>query len=371
MRLTYLFCTAVLFLVMACALHSHAQSGPSLDEIVARGRQAASQYHYEEAAKWYALALQQSPGDADLHFALAMQYIGLERIADAEQSLLRSVELDPQFALAHTNLGILYQQFQNDFTLAETYYRHAIHAGPKAPAARRLLGEMYLSMGKHNQALEEFQALIQAAPNSHFGYLGAAQSQLRNGETDAAIRNLLQAAKLAPKEPDPFRFLAQALAKKGDREKAKEIRARFQALHEAKIRLDDLQRLVRREPDNAQRWFAYGKEYVIQKDADEAIHAFEIGLKLDPGSDSVHALLGALYLMKQKPLEALDHLEPAAKALPNDVNAQNHLGVCYLMLNDYARAVTQFEKAITLGGANPGIQKNLDIAIRKAKQVKP
>ncbi|MBZ0256568.1 tetratricopeptide repeat protein, partial [bacterium] len=170
--------------------------------------------------------------------------------------------------------------------------------------------------------------------------------------------------------PDAFRFLAQAFAKAGEREKAKKMRERFQALQDAKVRLDDLQRLVRREPDNPQRWFACGREYVKQKNADEAIHAFEIGLELDPNDNAVHAMLGALYLLKEKPLEALDHLEPAAKALPNDANTQNQLGVCYLMLEDYPRAVEQFEKAIALGGANPGVQKNLEIASRKALQEK-
>lgn len=371
MRRTLVLYISILVPVMACGLLSHAQSRLTLDEMIGRARQAAAHYQYADAAQWYERAIEQSPIDAHLHYSLAMQYIGLERLTDAESSLLRSIELEPRLSSAHTNLAILYHQFQNDFSRAETYYRQAIDADPGAPDPRRLLGEMFLSLGKQDKAAAEFQALIQAAPASHFGYLGVGQSLLRSGETDAAIQHLLKAAKRAPNEPEPLRFLAQALAKAGKPEKAKEMRKRFQALQEAKVRLDDLQRLVRREPGNAQRWFELGKEHVKQKSADDAIQAFETGLELDPNAGNVHAMLGAMYLMKQQPQAALLHLEPAAKALTGDANAQNHLGVCYLMLEDYLRAVVQFEKALALGGANPGIQKNLEIAARKARQAKP
>lgn len=370
MRRLYYFLFFLACLTEINTLQTLAQEAKSFEEAVALGRHAATHYQYAEAVKWYELALKQAPNSADLRVALAMQYIGLEQLNQAEREFLHAIEINPRLISALNNLGILYQKFKNNFSLAETYYRQAIDAAPLDPTARKLLGEMFLSLGKDEQALDAFQALIQAAPNSPLGYLGAGQTQLRNGDARAAVGNLIQAAKLAPRDPDAYRFLAQAFAKTGERDKAKKMRARFQALQDAKVRLDDLKRLVRREPDNAQRWFACGREYVKHKDADEAIHAFEMGLELDPNDSAVHAMLGALYLLKEKPLEAFDHLEPAAKALPNDANTQNQLGVCYLMLEDYPRAVEQFEKAIALGGVNPGVQKNLEIASRKALQDK-
>ncbi|MBZ0256922.1 hypothetical protein K8I31_12725, partial [bacterium] len=70
------------------ALHTLAQEAKSVEECIARGRQAATHYQYAEAIKWYELALKQVPNDADLQVALAMQYIGLEQINQAEQALM-------------------------------------------------------------------------------------------------------------------------------------------------------------------------------------------------------------------------------------------------------------------------------------------
>ncbi len=343
----------------------------SFEQLMLRGKDAAAKFAYEDAARWYSLALEQKPNDANVHYLLAMQYIGLEQLDDAEQSLLRAVELNPQFTSALTNLGILSHQFNNEFSRAETYYQRAIDSEPGAVDPRRLLGEMYLSLGKHKKALAVFQQLIKTAPASHSGYLGAGQALLRSGDADAAIHHLLDAARRAPKQPEPFRALAQALARVGKTDKAKEMRRRFQALQKAKINLADLKRQVRREPNNAQHWFHLGEELVKQKDADEAIKALESGLAIQPNALEARSLVGAMYLMNQQPQAALSHLDLAAKAQPHDANLQNQLGVCYLMTERYSQAAIHFERALALGGDNPGIEKNLDIALRKSRQTKP
>ncbi len=76
---------------------------------------------------------------------------------------LRVVELEPEHAAAHINLGTLYYHRQN-FAAAETHYRLAVKADPRYALAYFDLGNVLDETGRLEEAVAAYRTAIQLAP---------------------------------------------------------------------------------------------------------------------------------------------------------------------------------------------------------------
>ena len=77
----------------------------------------------------------------------------------------RAVHLDPNFAAAYLQLGILHSE-QKDFPQAIVDYQLAIHADPKMQEAHYRLAQAYRQAGDASQAEAELQRCDQLAKES-------------------------------------------------------------------------------------------------------------------------------------------------------------------------------------------------------------
>jgi len=82
---------------------------------------------------------------------------------EAIQVYLRVVELDPEHAAAHINLGTLYYHRQ-DFVAAEKHYRLAIHSDPRYALAHFDLGNVLDETGRIQDAIAAYRTAVQLAP---------------------------------------------------------------------------------------------------------------------------------------------------------------------------------------------------------------
>ena len=93
------------------------------------------------------VALEEDPATAD------------EAIANYKKVL----ELDPNYAPAHINLGTLYYN-QSDYELAEEHYRKAIEADPRYALAYFDLGNVLDETQRLAEAIEAYKTALQLAP---------------------------------------------------------------------------------------------------------------------------------------------------------------------------------------------------------------
>jgi tetratricopeptide (TPR) repeat protein len=102
-----------------------------------------------EVAAWFArgIALEENPGTQP------------EAIAAYHQVL----EIQPNHAAAHINLGTLYYNRQ-DFTLAERHYRQAIEADARYALAYFDLGNVLDETGRVQEAIQTYKTALQLAP---------------------------------------------------------------------------------------------------------------------------------------------------------------------------------------------------------------
>jgi tetratricopeptide (TPR) repeat protein len=71
---------------------------------------------------------------------LGVTYTGLNRLEEAEHSYERAVELKPDYAEAHYNLGVFYELHRKDLPRALAEYRTYLDLGGRDDRVARIVG---------------------------------------------------------------------------------------------------------------------------------------------------------------------------------------------------------------------------------------
>ncbi|HYO64289.1 MAG TPA: tetratricopeptide repeat protein [Pyrinomonadaceae bacterium] len=86
---------------------------------------------------------------------------------------------------------------------------------------------------------------------------------------------------------------------------------------------------------------------------DEAITVFDGLAAVAPATAYFQAALGALWLRKDDPARALEHLNAALAADPRDITALTNRGEAFMRAGDRAAAERDFEEVLRVGGEPP------------------
>ena len=127
-------------------------------------------------------------GPSGTHYQLAQRYQSLGRNSDAVRELERAAVDPPVVGQDHfyDMLGVLYTS-DADLDGALTAYRKRVLANPNHSDAHRKLAQIYLELGRHDEASAEFTASLLLDPMNAEAYAGRAQIRLRLGDyADAA-----------------------------------------------------------------------------------------------------------------------------------------------------------------------------------------
>lgn len=81
----------------------------------------------------------------------------------AVEAYQRVLELDPEHAAAHINLGTLYYNRQ-EYALAEKHYRSAVAVDPRYALAHFDLGNVLDETGRVGEAIQTYKTALQLAP---------------------------------------------------------------------------------------------------------------------------------------------------------------------------------------------------------------
>ena len=113
----------------------------------------------EYAVEVLTRAVELAPEDSILRNNLGFEYILSERWEDANDELLAAIRLNPGFARAHINLGIVQSRMQR-FDLALASFRTAL---PEADAHYNL-GLMYRGQERYAEATTSFERVLEIDP---------------------------------------------------------------------------------------------------------------------------------------------------------------------------------------------------------------
>jgi TolB-like protein/Tfp pilus assembly protein PilF/predicted Ser/Thr protein kinase len=128
----------------------------------------------------------------------------------AEAMHLKAIELEPEFALAYAELGIVYTDMYWDFydrteqrlATAKEAIDRALELAPDDPVTHLALGWYhYHGHLDYERALNEFAVVLEKEPSNSLAIASIAWVKRRQGQWDEAIEGLRKATKLNPREP--------------------------------------------------------------------------------------------------------------------------------------------------------------------------
>ena len=170
------------------------------------------------------------PGDYQVRNSLGVHYVQLGRNDDARAQFLAALELSPDHAVAHYNLGLI-AILGNRAEEAFTHLNKAIAAKPTYAEAHSNLGVLLDATGRPDEAFVHYRKALESRPDNAAAHANLARLLMRRGRPDQALDHLEHLLRLQPENPVVLGNLAAAYAANGQISRA--VRSARDALQRA------------------------------------------------------------------------------------------------------------------------------------------
>lgn len=175
--------------------------------------QAIAQIHfegsrYEQAREGFESALKIHPGLPSALLGAGQSYAKLGQLPEAEQMLVRLLELDATHADAANQLGLVYAR-QNREADAKRLFKRAIQSRKDHTPAINNLGVLYMKLGQPKDAIATFRYGVEVAPADSSVAINLARACLAVGDGEQARETLVRFLDRKPGDPDATRALRE------------------------------------------------------------------------------------------------------------------------------------------------------------------
>lgn len=167
-----------------------------------------------EAIEIFQRALKLRPGEALVHFNLAVALANVGRREEAIASYRRAAAMAPQNPEIHFNLANALRDQERSAEAIE-HYRQALAARPSYLKAHVNLGNLLRRLGRTDEAIAQFQAALQSNQGHAKANLGLGLSLLDRGDAEQALPHLEQATAADPTAPEMHNGLGSVLLELG------------------------------------------------------------------------------------------------------------------------------------------------------------
>ena len=159
---------------------------------------------------------------AEAHAALAYEDFFNWNWASAEEEFKRSIQLNPNYASAHSHYAIyLVAQGRNDEAVAET--NRAQELDPLSLSISASRGFLLLNARRYEEAIEQERRVIAIDPNHYQAHWFLALAYLANGQNDHAIATAEKAVAISNRAPAALGVLGMAYGAGGHKRDANQI----------------------------------------------------------------------------------------------------------------------------------------------------
>lgn len=307
---------------------------------------AAAMTHHRAGRLTEAERLYQSVCDSDPGNARAFHLCGVVAHQlgrpDAASLLGQAVTLDPDFAEAHNDRGVILAA-NGSFGDAISSFERAVALNPGYIEARNNLGRGLRSLGRLDEALLQFEQVLKAAPDSPLAHF-----------------NLGSVLELAGRRPDAEQHYRSAIALRPDFVDAHlQLASLLQSSDRLPEALAHAERAVALRPDSAGARNNLGNILRGLDRREEAIRQYQSALRLDPNFFMAHYNCGVALRGETRIAEARAHFERAVALRPDFTEAE--LALCMAELPAlYADAAEIAERRSAYAGRLAKLSSNLD-----------
>lgn len=261
-----------------------------------------------DAERLYRLVCDTDPTNARAFHLLGVVAHQLNR-SDALSLLGRAVMLNPEFAEAHNDRGVILAA-TGQFADALSSFERAVALNPGYTEARNNLGRGLRSLGRFDEALQQFELVLKSAPDSPLAHFNLASVYELAGQKPDAERHYRSAISLRPDFVDAHIHLASLL----------------QDLDRLPEALAHAERAVALRPDSAGARNNLGNILRSLGRREDAIAQYESALKIEPNFFMAHYNCGVALRGETRIAEARAHFARALAIKPDFLEAE--LALC-------------------------------------------
>ncbi|MCF7907652.1 MAG: tetratricopeptide repeat protein [Candidatus Omnitrophica bacterium] len=265
----------------------------------------------------------------------------------------KTLEISPGYIYAQVLLGETYMNLGRH-KQALAAFNYALKLDPRNPTIHFPLGECYRILDRPKEALEEFKQVFLAQPD-YPGIIEALSKIYADlGIPEEALQYLERAIENAEaknsKDPEIYRSIGSVYLRLGQYQKALQYLLRSQKLKD----------------DYFLTYLSLGDVYRLLGDSQKAIDNFEKALRLDPTSISAELGLANTYLTLGQYERAITKYEKVLASIPESPDiyvslskAHNELGLKNKNASEQQKALNYLEKALRLDPDNFQIHYSL------------
>ncbi len=304
---------------------------------VGRGDNAMAMQLYGRAAEFYAKALELQPGSLSLRLKLADAYIQTRKFAEARPILEEVLKAQADNASALTLMGDLLVAEGNPAGAVD-YYTRAWQRSPTA-AVQLKLAQALAAAGRTQEALRQFQDLVQRSPYDAKARLGYADMLFAQGQREKALEEYQNALRFAADVETREKAARQIVAINPN-----DIATRFRlagylreqykydgaiAQYEAILSLD---------PRNIDALIGLGDCYVPKTQYDRALEYYNRALALAPTPQKKIEIYGKIVACEEQ------RVGPNKPLTPTGLEALWTRALLYRELGQYDQAVADLQR---------------------------
>lgn len=191
-------------------------------------------------------------------------------------------------------------------------------------------GQHYLSEGKLNEAVIEFQNLLKVNPRSAAGHYWIGKAYLKKGWIPESILQFQTAAKLDPLMLDAHLELARYAVNSGQWQAAK----------------PEIATILKIDPNNAEGWSLTGQRALALGHENKAQNALDHALALKPGFVPAQVAMGDLKRRQKHLNQAKDFYQKTLSSDPDSSRAWTGMGAIAQEQGKNDEALADFRKAV-------------------------
>jgi tetratricopeptide (TPR) repeat protein len=197
-------------------------------------------------------------------------------------------------------------------------------------------GLEYYNNGDFDQAISEYNKVIQLVPNNSNPYYNRGLAYAGKGDLDPAISDYDKAIQLNPDFIEAYINRGNAYNDKGDLDQA----------------ISDFDQAIHLNPDFAMAYYNRGNAYRDMGDLDHAISDFDQFIQINPNSAEGYNNRGRVYKNKGELDHAISDYDHAIQLNPDYAVAYYNRGNAYREKGELDHAISDFDQAIQL---NPNL----------------
>jgi tetratricopeptide (TPR) repeat protein len=294
------------------------------------------------AEEYFERVTRDKPDSFMAHYFQGVAYLLGGHVHLAQQSLIKSLSLNPSFSETEIALADIYYK-KNELDFSHEHIKRVIAREPENFRAHMILGNVLFAKKQYQDALMWFRSALVINPDSESAvyYMGLVSESLNDKEEALKLYQVL--LKKNPLLADVAWRLKELLIETGKIDFARQYFVSS----------------VDRSPKNGYLHYILGEVYLSGGDTAKAINSFNKAVILVPTLASSYIRLARIHGENNNLEKQMDILKSCSKNIPDFLDCYIELGELYIQKDKWDDAIKIFETAFLYHPKSPLLANNL------------